>query len=334
MKHFITSGSYFFVIDYLLYIVLIGAVSWTVYLLVHGTLRDKFSQIRYRTRLKRTRMISKEVPLSKRSAFYRNIYFLLESVQAISSKKRKTDSITVYGFILFSILVGLFFFVLIVVKFEDAFIALLIGGIISLIPYTVLLIRLRNTRNAVGNQLTELVELIIHAYSAASNDMYQTLKITHANIQEKELRRIFIKLISDLQTARNEEEMRLSIDLFIYSSGNSWAMRLGNIILKSYLYQENVLNALLQLQTQMINNEKMLEQEKAGSYDAFYDAMLSIVLFPVSLIGANYIVVKPQSWAAIQFGQKAALLSFIVTTLLVIISLLVGLLIRKPKNDL
>lgn len=334
MKEFFTSGQFLGIIDYILYFLLIGVTGWIVYQMLHAPLRDRFSQARYRSKLRRARMFSEEIPLSKRSPFYRNIYFLLEAVRPSKKNSSQTNHLNVYTFFLISFLLGFLTLVLIVVKFQDAFIGIIIGGMVSMIPYVTLQVHLRNSRNAVGNQLTETVEVLIHAYSSSANDMYQALKITHSHLQEKELRKIFIRLITDLQTAQNEEEMRLSIDLFIYTCGNSWSMRLGNIILKSYLFQENVLNALLQLQTQMINNEKMLEEEKSGSYDAFYDALLAVILFPVSLIGANYIIMKPQSWTALQFGENALLLTFIITTLTVVIAFLVGFLIRKPKNDL
>lgn len=333
MKEFIQSGSYFIVVDYLLYIVLIAVTAWTVYVLIHAPVKEQLAQARYRSQLKRSRMVKKEIPLSKRSSFYRHIYFLLQSLRVSKDSKTNTDALNVYGFISFCGLLGILTLILVVIKFNDAFVGLLIGAIVSLIPYAILLVRLRNTRNAVGNQLTEIVEILIHSYSSSGSDMYQGLKITSTNIVDKELRRIFIKLISDLQTARSEEEMRESIDLFIYTCGNSWAMRLGNIILKAYIHQETVLGALLQLQSQMINNEKMLEQEKADSFDSFNNSVLAIFLFPISLVGAKF-VTRPQSWFVLQFQEKWAFMLFIVTVIMVIVGFLVGLLIRKPKNDI
>lgn len=332
MNGFIDNGRYLVVFDYILYIILISVTGWTVYQIIKAPLKERMTQLRYRSQLKQTQLTSPSIPLSKRSKLYRHVYFLLQSLN-VSSKRENPDSIGVYGFLYFSGAIGLFTFVLIVVKFHDAFLGLIIGGVISLIPYIIILVKLKTTQNTIGNELTNIIELLIHGYSASSYDIYQALKTTHANIREPELRRLFVKLISDLQTAKNDEEMRLSIDLFIYTAGNSWAMRLGNIILKAYVNQENVLNALLQLQSQMINNEKMLEQEKSGSYDAFANAALGLILFPVSLVGAKF-VTRPQSWIHLQFGEKYALLLFIVTTVMVTIAFLVGLLIRKPKNDL
>jgi hypothetical protein len=331
MKDFLVSGTYLTVIDYTLYLFLISVVCWTVYQIIKAPVKERISHLRYRSMVKNQKGVKNEKPLSERSNFYRHIYFLLESVSA--SKQNNTHTIGFHNFLFISISLGLLTFIFMVVKFHDAFVSLLIALIVTLIPYTLLMVRLKSMRNTVGNQLTGIVEVLIHAYSANSNDMYQALKHTHSNIQEPELRKIFVRLISDLQISRNEEDLRLSIDLFIYTCGNSWAMRLGNIILKAYVHQENVLNAFMQLQNQMINNEKMLEEEKSGSYDAFANALLTIVLFPASLIGAKF-VTRPQSWSHIQFGEQGPLLIFILATVCTVVALLIGFLIRNPKNDI
>jgi Flp pilus assembly protein TadB len=330
MRELLTTGKHLVVVDYILYIFLIAVTCWTVYQIIKAPVKERINHLRYRSKLRNKSTFKQEIPLSERSAFYRHIYFLLESVSV--SKKASTESISVINFIAFSILFGILTLILLVVKFQDAFLGVFISAIVSLLPYTFLWVRLKNMRNTVGNQLPSIVEVLIQQYSA-SGDMYQALKSTHLSIQEPELKRLFVRLISDLQTSRNEEELRVSVDLFIYTCGNSWAMRIGNIILKSYLHQENVLNALLQLQNQMVNNEKMLEQEKAGSYDAFANAILTIILLPVSLVGAKY-VTRPQSWYHLQFEEKGPLLLFILSTVFTLVALLVGFLIRKPKNDL
>ncbi|MFP7442556.1 hypothetical protein SFC50_02515 [Bacillus infantis] len=332
MTEFFRSSIFLKFVDIAFYILLIAITAWTVYQILNVPIRERLYQARYRSQVRKAKIATTEVPINKRSPLYRHIYFLLASVKKADTKSQKW-TMGVSTFIVLSLLIGFLTFSLILVKYQDAFLGLIIGTVVSIIPYIILHVQLRNTRNAVGNQLTEIVELIIHAYGSSSSDMYQALKVTQSHIAEKELRSILVRLISDLQTARTEEEMRLSIDLFIFTCGNSWSMRLGNIILKSYLHQENVMSALIQLQNQMINNQKMLEQEKASSYDAFVDATLTVILFPISLIGAKFMT-KPQSWMALQFGEKATLMLFILTTIMVVISLLVGLIIRKPKNDL
>jgi hypothetical protein len=332
MKNLFESGRFLNFIDYFLYLFLVIVVGWTVYQIIKIPVKERINHHRFRAKLKSQKVQYKKVNLAGKTKLYRHIYFLLESVSS-SDKKNDSQSINVFNFIIFCCSLGIITMVLLVVKFQDAFLGLIIGSIVTLVPYMFLNVRLKNMRNTVGDQITNIVEILIHSYSAYSNDMYQALKHTQANIQEPELRRILVRLISDLQISRNESELRESVDLFIYTCGNSWAMRLGNIILKSYVHQENVLSALLQLQNQMINHQKMLEEEKSDSYDAFAEALLTIILYPAALVGA-YFVTRPLSWVSLQFEQKWTLLTFIFTTIMTIIAILVGFLIRKPKNDL
>lgn len=330
MGNFIETGKVLSLIDYLLYLFLIGVTGWTVYQIIKVPVKESIRYSRFRVKNSYQKVNRTEVPLSERSRFYRHIYLLLQSVY---SSKNKTASLSIFNFLFLSISIGTITLFFMLVKFHDAFLGALFALVVATLPYLGLLVRLRNMRNAVGSNITEIVEILIHSYSAFSHDMYQSLKHTYSNVEEPELRKVLARLISDLQVSRNEEDLRKSIDLFIYTCGSSWAMRLGNIILKSYLHQENVLGALLQLQNQMVNNEKMLEQEKVESYDAFNNAILILFLFPVSLIGGK-LVTRPQSWVNIQFGEKVPLLIFILTLVSTIIAILAGFLIRKPKNDL
>lgn len=319
-------------ISYLLYALLIILTGWTIYLVFQSVVKERIAQFRFRNRLRQSKyQIHKEVSLNQRGALYRHIYLLLQTV--FSKSNRHIEHKDVRNFLIFSIGMGVSFFILLLVKIQDGFLSLGIGGIISLLPYVTLQVKLRRTRSSVGNQITPLVNNLIHAYSASENNMYEALKSTYSAVQNKELRAVLIKLIGDLQTARDEEELMFSIELFIYTSGSTWGMRLGNIILKSYIHQENVLNALLQLQRQMLTNVKMLEEEKKDAYDVFANGALGLILFPVSLIGAYYIT-KPQNWFSLQFGGKWSLLFFIGSALMVVIGFLSALLVQKPKNDL
>lgn len=314
-------------LDYILYIILLGIMIWTVYVIINFPIKDKLSQIRYRSKLKKTRITHIEKPLDERNTLFRHIYFLLKA----SNEKNNSTQVNNFIFITLLMLIVVTSFSL--WKFNDLVIGLIFGVLVSIIPYMLLQIKLRSTRNTVGNQISNITETLVHAYSATGYNMYEALNHTHVNIQEPELKRVFSRLINDLQTARTDEELRTSIDLFIYTCGNSWSKRLGNIIFKAYVFDENVSNTLLTLQAQIFNTEKMIEQEKSISMDAVYDGFLPIAVFPASIFLAYY-VTGPQDWFKLQFGQTWSLFIFIVALIFTIFSIMVSLLLRKPKNDL
>ncbi|MFP3471585.1 hypothetical protein R0J90_16205, partial [Micrococcus sp. SIMBA_144] len=89
---------------------------------------------------------------------------------------------------------------------------------------------------------------------------------------------------SDLQVARNESEIRLSVQVFVHTAGSSWAKRLGNIIIKSYLYNENVLKTLLILTKQIEDTEEMLEQEQSTALDTVYNGYFTLIILLASLV--------------------------------------------------
>ncbi|NLP52201.1 hypothetical protein [Bacillus sp. RO1] len=315
-------------LDYVFYLILIVITIWTAHQIINLPIKERLSQMRYRSKLKRSRAFSKnEKPLEERSPLYRHIYFLLKSSNDEGGEHVVSNFFFLSGLLFVAILCFS------VVKFEDLVISLIFAILVSIIPYTILQIKLRSARNTIGNQVNKVTEMLVSSYSASGYNIYEALKYTHAHIEEPSLKRVFSKLINDLQTARNDEELRTTIDVFIYTCGNTWSKRLGNVILKAYVYHENVANTLLTLQSQMQNTEKMLEQEKSNSMDAVYDGYLPIFIFPAS-IGLAYYVTGPQDWFKLQFGQTWSLFLFIVCAIFTIFSLMVSLLLRKPKNDL
>ncbi|MGE8081335.1 hypothetical protein [Peribacillus loiseleuriae] len=314
-------------VSYILYLILISCIGVVVYEIIKQPLKIRFGHLRYRTQIKRARIIDLGRPLQTRSKFYRHIYYLL------TVKDDDIDSLKIYSFVVVSLFLGVSSLIIFTLRFEDIIVSLLFSSIISLLPYGFVWVRMKSIRSNIGNSLIDVVELLIHSYAASGRDIYQALKVSQSQVKQIEIRRVLVRLIGDLQVAKSENELKESIDLFIYTSGSSWGMRLGNIILKAYIHQENVGSALLTLQQQMINNEKMLEQEKTHSYDVNANAILSLILLPVSLIGAKYIT-RPQDWWNLQFQNKWPFMVLVLTFLMTFIGFIMALVISKPKNDL
>jgi hypothetical protein len=316
-------------VDFLQYLSLAIVTAWLVFLLIQVPVRERISHLRYRSQIRKKRTYKREPKVHERSLLFQHLSLLMSSI----SKQNTPDNTNIYGFLILSFFMGGVTFFYITIQYHDLVIALICGGIVLAIPYGLLWVRVRNIRQTIGNQLLEVIESLIHNYSAASGDIYQSLKLTHGTVKDPELKRVLVRLVSDLQTARNEVELRHSIDLFIYTTGTSWGARLGSVVLKGYLYQENILTALLTIQQQMINNGKMLEEEKTGAIDSYATALLTIVLLPASLIG-GYFITRPENWFQLQFGSKWSMLLFIFMVLMSIISVIVGFIIHKPRNDL
>lgn len=313
-------------VDFLLYGLLLTSVGYVLFLLMASDLKIRYTHYRYRLRIKKANTQVKVMNIPQKR-WFRHLYKLL------TIRSNKADVTMVYGFLLVEGFVSIGVFVTVLLQINDLIIALLCSWVALIIPYLFLYVSARSIRNEVGSNVQELIETLIHSYSASRFDMYVALSETHAQLKQKEMKNVIARLINDLQTAHDEETLRDVVDFFIFATGSSWGMRLGNIILKAYVQQENVNTALLTLQQQMYKQKKMMEEEKAGAMDVFFQAMLALILFPLSLLGANRIT-NPQNWWALQFQESYAFLSFIVTVLFVMIAGLVGYIIRKPRHDL
>lgn len=314
-------------VQYILYSLAILFSLYTAKEIIALPLKERINEWQYRSRL---RIIRTENELStKRShhPFLKHIYMLVKS----TSKSKSNGDVA--AFYIISALILAFTFFTAYIKFSDWIGALIISICIGAVPYLALQMKLRMIRNQVSEEILSIVQTITQQYSANSYDIYHALIESYKEIQNKELRRVFTRLISELQVSRNEEQLREVIEIFIYSSNTSWAKRLGSILLKAYLANENVLNALLVLSRQIEQTQEMLEEEKSHSMDNVANGFITVPIF-IGSIGLGYYTSGAQDWFKLQFDNQYALTLIVASFIGVIFSVFIGLILRKPKNDL
>src|SRR5699024_2796688 len=107
-------------------------------------------QYRHRLRKIRTSKETKQFTLNNR--FLKHFYMLIKTT---SKEKSEQD---VIAFIIISSLLFLFTFSMIVLKFQDIIFGLILGLLISSIPYMVLQIRLRKLRFLMGEEFLSIVQ--------------------------------------------------------------------------------------------------------------------------------------------------------------------------------
>ncbi|WP_209124352.1 hypothetical protein [Alkalihalobacillus sp. BA299] len=323
LKHWLVT----FGIDYFLYITLLVITLVTVKTMIENSVKSKLNDFQQRYRLRKIRTTKTVKEKQYTNPFIRHIYFLLKT----TSKEKKEQDILAF----FIVTSCAFIFTLIFsfLSFGDLFFAFFLAILVGLIPYMILQIRLRNLRYSVGSDFLSIIQMLAQNYNSAQYDMYHALVETSKEVKNKALRQVLIRLISDLQVSRNEQEIRLSIELFIFTAGSSWAKRLGNIILKSYLYDEKVLNTLLTLIRQIEETEEMLEEEKSHALDSVWNGYLTVPIFIASLI-LGYYVSGAQDWFHLQFGNVWTRMLFVVCIVLVVFSVITSMILKKPKNDI
>lgn len=314
-------------VEYLAYLVLIIITLRTVKLTIESAVKAKFQDMQYRYRLRKNRTYKEVKERQYNNPILKHIFFL---VKATSKEKTETD---ILSFMVISISLLVFTVVVSFMTFGDIFFAAILGLMVAVVPYMTLQLRLKNLRSLVGEEFLGIVQSLAQNYNASQFDMYSALVQTSKNIKNKQLRRVFINLISELQVSRNEQEIRLSIELFVYAAGSNWSKRLGNIILKAYLHDEKVINTLLTLIRQIEETEEMLEEEKSHALDSVWNGYLTVPLFVASLF-LGYFVSGAQDWFQLQFGNYWTRMLVVVSFILVVFSVFTALILKKPKNDI
>ncbi|MGG1594789.1 hypothetical protein [Terribacillus saccharophilus] len=316
-------------IYYIFYVLISIAVIYFVQLVLSAPVKEKYGQWKYKYRLRKMRIEStvKDTDITHNGAFLNHIQML---INATKNEKSEQD---VGSFFVTSMLLLVVTTVMTFIAFKDVVLAIALGFLIATIPYLFLQIKLRKIRSAMSGEFRELVQIIMQQYSANQHDMYYALKETQRIVVEPTLRKIITKLVNDLQTARNSDELRNTISVFVFTVGNSWAKRLGSIILKAYTDKENVLKTLMVLTRQMEDTEEMLEEEKTGLLDTVHTGYLTVPIF-IASVALGYFVSGAQDWFNLQFNNHYTLLLFTTAAIGTVFSIIISLILKTPKNDL
>ncbi|WP_163537295.1 hypothetical protein [Gracilibacillus sp. YIM 98692] len=314
-------------IYYLLYtcyaIIVLLLLKWMIELPVS----EKARQWRYRLQKRKGNQYGKEQKKINSHPIAQHIVLLIKTTSTGRDKMDVTSFLVLSGFLF------IVPFSSILLMYHDLFFALFAGSLLGLIPYMILHIRLRKLRFVVGESFLNLIQDLHQQYSANQHNILYALQETQKYIREKALKQVIMNLLYDLQTARNEKELREAIQIFVYAAGTNWANRLGNIILKAYLNNEDVLRGLLNLSKQMEDTEEMLEEEKSHALDAVLNGYLTLPVWVGGLL-LGYYMSGPQSWWELQFGHEWSLTAFILSSIGVIFSIMISMILKRPKNDL
>lgn len=315
-------------IDYILYFILLILAIWVSKNIMFTDLKSKYAEWNYRFRI---RKYHSKVELSNAVSYPNSFLKHLNLLIKTTRDERHEQDVT--AFIILSALLGVLSFIFIFFVFRDIFVSAIFGLLLLMVPYLFMRLRLNNIRYLMSQEFLHIVQRLTQSYNAMHYDMYHALVETQKEVKSPALRKVLVKLVSDLQVSRSETELRDSIQVFVYTAGTTWSKRLGSIILKSYLYNEKVLNALIVLTKQMEETEEMLEEEKSSTLDTVFNGFLTIPVFAGSLI-LGYYTSGAQDWVNLQFGNKWTLLFFSLCILGVIFSTIIAIFLKHPRNDL
>lgn len=313
---------------YILYLILIAVALWTSKNIMFASLHAKYNEWNYRYRIRKVRS---NVEFSKTDSYKNPILKHLNLL--IKTTRDERNEYDVVVFLTITSLLAVISCIFMLFVFGDILVSFVFGLLIGCIPYLVLRLRLNKIRYLMSLEFLSIVQNLTQNYNAMHYDMYHALTETQKDVTSADLRKVLIKLVSDLQVSRNENELRESIQVFTYTVGTNVSKRLGSVILKAYLYNEKVLNALMVLTKQLEETEEMLEEEKSSTLDFVYNGYLTAPVFIGSLILGHFSS-GAQDWLNLQFGHAWTIFLFCLSLLGVVFSIIISIFLKRPKNDL
>ncbi|QCJ45463.1 hypothetical protein FAY30_26345 (plasmid) [Bacillus sp. S3] len=314
--------------DYFLYFVLFITALWTSKIIMSSSLKGKFDEWNYKYRIRKVRSNVELVNKTNfKNPFLKHIFLLIRTT---CDERNEYD---VQIFLIISGVLGGFSGLFIYFAFGDILVSVIFFILFAFIPYLFLRLKLNNIRYLMSLDFLFIVQRLTQNYNTSHFDIYHALTETQKEIKNPQLRKVIVKLVSDLQVSRNEQELRDTVLVFTYTAGTSWSKRLGSIILKAYLQNEKVLNALMVLTKQIEEMEEMIEEEKSQAMDSVYNGYLTLPVFIGSLF-LGYYSSGAQDWFKLQFGNQWNILLISFSVLGVIFSLIISIFLKRPKNDL
>ncbi|OME79611.1 hypothetical protein BK120_21790 [Paenibacillus sp. FSL A5-0031] len=205
------------------------------------------------------------------------------------------------------------------------------AGIIALLPYGLLRIKLYNLRRENSYALIEATELLILKYRSpgTQGDLYHALYDTADELQGT-MKRAFSSLVTILQL-QGKSAIREGVELFKYQIDNSWAKQLGVLFTKAAKENRNIGRALEKVHTDMQESKRIVEAEKSEYMDSIIMGYFPLILVPASIYGINRMF--EGAIMKILFDDPKTLQALILCIIFIVIGLVTSLILSKPKIE-
>lgn len=288
--------------------------------------------IKRRRYVKRLNRISKVNTYEEKdnSLFHKHIQMLMNAVNKKSeSSILRNEPLNFYilSLFLFSIT-----FMILYLLTKDLIIAVLFGVFFMVIPYLVLRVRLINKRMKTSMSFLNNFHIIMQSYTASGKSAYYMIRNITEELDDKELKNTFIKLLASMQQDRNEEDFREAIKIFSYTINSSFALRLGNLLSKAHLEAADITLPLRDLNKDVSGRKADLENEKSLNVETKILGYLPVVTLPIFVFAAWRLSAMYNFWFL--FNQKVTLLVFFAAMIFTAFSLFAVLVLLKPRSDI
>lgn len=260
------------------------------------------------------------------SKLYRHLEMILLSIH------QNGKSANVFNFLFLTLMIFTISLFLLFISIDDFLLGLVISILLAFLPYFFLRVRLTAVRSRTSLLFLHYFPLILQNYQSCNRDIYFAIRQSVTQIKNREMQRVFMKLMNAMQLQRSPDEFDNSIRIFIYSVHSTFAKRFGKLVIRAHLDQSDVSESFIQLDSDIRKRKTDMQMEKTKNFDTVNLGFLPLVTIPFAFYFAHSLSGILDFWYF--FRQKTNLTLFILTVVGGILCVSVSFLLRKPKADL
>lgn len=285
-----------------------------------------YRNYRRKRKIKRLHELSDVTKVERdRSAWYLHIEMLINSMDKEGNKSP-------YNFIILQALIGVMTFYVLIINLEDLVLTSAITVFFAFIPYLYLRFRLASRRMKLQSIFLEEFHKIVQTYQSTGRDMYYTILNVSKDTDDKELKVIYMKLVSSFQKRRGSKDFRKAVEVFTYSINSNTAKRFSKLLIRAQIDRADVTKGLKGLSEEINKRRQDLEVEKTRKTETLILGYLPAILLPIMVFGSYKVSSVRDYWFF--FMQKLPFTVFVFCIVLSVISFLLAYLYSKPRADI
>nr|WP_173026345.1 hypothetical protein [Aeromonas sp. Ne-1]AKO69657.1 hypothetical protein [Aeromonas sp. Ne-1] len=302
---------------------------WGLWLLIGSPYLKKEIQSSFRNsqrkrRLRRFNELNNINDKKKESnQLYKHIELLLNSL----SKKEKSP----VNFFVLTLLIFLVTFIVLINVVSDVVISSIIALAFAMLPYMLLRFRLITFRLKTQMAFMNEFHNVLQNYQSTGKDIYYMVLNVSKDTEDKNLKYIYMKLLSSLQKDRGEKQFLEAITLFSYSINSTFSKRFAKLLIKGYMERVDISRTLVTMNHDIKRRQQDLDTEKTNKVETILMGYFPALLFPLMVFAAYKVAGVRDFWY--YFQQKTVLTVFIIALICSVISVLTAYVTSKPRAD-
>lgn len=294
---------------------------------LEGYLKNGYRNYKRKRKIKRIKELNVVEKSDKETgAIFKHLDLLLSSLNRNSNQASVTNFILLISIVFLTTFITLFFMI------EDPIFSLVVSSILGIMPYLYLRFKLINQRLKTSYSLFLEYHVFLQNYQSTDKNIYYTILNVIKEIEDKNLKMFFMKLLSSIQKERGEDEFKKAITVFTYSIGSTTAKRFGKLLEIAHIDNADISLALMDLNEDIKKRKNDMEKDKTQKLETVLLGYASLFLLPLFIFMGYRVAGVLDFWYL--FLQKLPFTIFVISCVLTIVSAFSAYLLSKPRADI